>query len=185
MNPSTQDIIDGIRMTPAKTVFVLPNNKNIYLVALQAAKLVKDRHVEVLNTKSVPQGISAMISFSPEASLEDNLSAMNSAIDSVTSMSITHAIRNTTIDGEKIENGQMLGLVNGSIDCVADSTLECFEMLSAKMTDASFITIFYGSDVTEELAQKAETIALSKAPDAEVVIISGGQPLYEFIVSVE
>ena len=185
MNPSTQDIIDGIRMTPAKTVFVLPNNKNIYLVAIQAAKLVKDRHVEVLNTKSVPQGISAMISFNPEASLEENLSAMNTAIDGVTSMSITHAIRNTTIDGEKIENGQMLGLVNGSIDCVADSTLECLDMLCNKMTDASFITVFYGEDVSEEIAQKAESIIKSKTVDAEIVVVSGGQPIYDFIISVE
>ena len=185
MNPSTQDIIDGIRMTPAKTVFVLPNNKNIYLVALQAAKLVKDRHVEVLNTKSVPQGISAMISFMPEASLEENLSAMNAALESVTSMSITHAIRNTTIDGEKIENGQMLGLMNGSIECVADSTLECLEKLCEKMTDASFITVFYGSDVSEEAAQAAEALVQSKNPDAEIIVVSGGQPIYEFIISVE
>ena len=185
MNPSTQDIIDGIRMTPAKTVFVLPNNKNIYLVALQAAKLVKDRHVEVLNTKSVPQGISAMISFMPEASLEENLSAMNAALEFVTSMSITHAIRNTTIDGEKIENGQMLGLMNGSIECVADSTLECLEKLCEKMTDASFITVFYGSDVSEEAAQAAEALVQSKNPDAEIIVVSGGQPIYEFIISVE
>ena len=185
MNPSTQDIIDGIRMTPAKTVFVLPNNKNIYLVALQAAKLVKDRHVEVLNTKSVPQGISAMISFSPEASLEENLLSMNSSIEAVTSMSITHAIRNTTIDGEKIENGQMLGLMNGSIECVADSTLECLEMLCDKMTDASFITLFYGSDVSEEMAQSAEALVQTKNSDAEIVVVSGGQPLYDFIISVE
>ena len=185
MNPSTQDIIDGIRMTPAKTVFVLPNNKNIYLVALQAAKLVKDRHVEVLNTKSVPQGISAMISFSPEASLEENLAAMNQALEAVTSMSITHAIRNTTIDGEKIENGQMLGLMNGSIECVADSTIECLEKLCEKMTDASFITLFYGSDVSEETAQKAEALVQSKNSDAEIVVVAGGQPIYEFIISVE
>ena len=185
MNPSTQDIIDGIRMTPAKTVFVLPNNKNIYLVALQAAKLVKDRHVEVLNTKSVPQGISAMISFSPEASLEENLAAMNAALESVTSMSITHAIRNTTIDGEKIENGQMLGLMNGSIECVADSTLECLGMLCERMTDASFITLFYGADVSEELAKEAESLVQSKTVDAEIVLVSGGQPLYEFVISVE
>ena len=185
MNPSTQDIIDGIRMTPAKTVFVLPNNKNIYLVALQAAKLVKDRHVEVLNTKSVPQGISAMIAFSPETSLEENLAAMNSALESVTSMSITHAIRNTTIDGEKIENGQMLGLMNGSIECVADSTLECLDMLCDRMGDASFITVFYGSDVSKEIAQEAEAIVQSKNSDAEIIVISGGQPLYDFIISVE
>jgi DAK2 domain fusion protein YloV len=185
MNPSTQDIIDGIRMTPAKTVFVLPNNKNIYLVALQAAKLVKDRKVEVLNTKSVPQGISAMLSFNPEATCEENLEAMNTALEGVTSMSITHAIRNTTIDGEKIENGQMLGLVNGSIDCVADSTLECLDMLCNKMTDASFVTVFYGADVTEETAQRAEAIIQSKTVDAEIVVVSGGQPIYDFIISVE
>ena len=185
MNPSTQDIIDGIRMTPAKTVFVLPNNKNIYLVALQAAKLVKDRHVEVLNTKSVPQGISAMISFNPEASLEENLAAMSSALENVTSMSITHAIRDTTIDGEKIENGQMLGLMNGSIECVADSTLECLEKLCDKMTDASFITVFYGSDVSEDIAQKAESIIQNKNSDAEIIVVSGGQPIYDFVISVE
>ena len=185
MNPSTQDIIDAIRMTPAKTVFVLPNNKNIYLVALQAAKLVGDRHVEVLNTKSVPQGISAMISFSPEASLEENVEAMNAALEAVTSMSITHAIRNTTIDGEKIENGQMLGLMNGSIECVADGTLECLEMLCDRMTDASFITLFYGADVSEEVAQKAEALIQSKTVDAEIIVVSGGQPIYDFIISVE
>ena len=185
MNPSTQNIIDAIRMTPAKNVFVLPNNKNIYLVALQAAKLVTDRHVEVLNTKSVPQGISAMIAFNPEGTLEENLEGMLAAIDGVTSMSITHAIRNTTIDGEKIENGQMLGLVNGSIECVADSTMECLEMLCGKMTDASFITLFYGADVTEEDAVKASELVQDKAGDAEVILVSGGQPLYEFIISVE
>ena len=185
MNPSTQDIIDGIRMTPAKNVFVLPNNKNIYLVALQAAKLVKDRHVEVLNTKSVPQGISAMISFNPEGSLEENLEAMNTALEGVTSMSITHAVRDTTIDGEKIENGQMLGLVNGSIECVADSTLECLSMLCDKMIDASFVTVFYGADVSDDTVASAEALIQSKASNAEIVIVPGGQPLYDFIISVE
>ena len=185
MNPSTQDIIDAIRMTPAKTVFVLPNNKNIYLVAVQAAKFVNDRAVEVLNTKSVPQGVSAMLAFSAELSTKENLSAMEQAIDSVMSMSITHAIRNTTIDGEKIENGQMLGLVNGSIECVADSTMECLEKLCDKMTDATFVTLFYGADVSEEAAKKAEELVQSRAIDAETVLIDGGQPLYDFIISVE
>ena len=185
MNPSTQDIIDGIRMTPAKTVFVLPNNKNIYLVALQAAKLVKDRHVEVLNTRSVPQGISAMLAFNPDAAVDENLAAMNAALDAVVSMSITYAVRDTTIDGEKIENGQMLGLMNGSIECVANSTLECLDMLCDRMNNASFITLFYGSDVSEETAQAAEALVQSKNSDAEIVVVSGGQPLYDFIISVE
>ena len=185
MNPSTQDIIDGIRMTPAKTVFVRPNNKNIYLVALQAAKLVKDRHVEVLNTRSVPQGISAMLAFNPDAAVDENLAAMNAALDAVVSMSITYAVRDTTIDGEKIENGQMLGLMNGSIECVANSTLECLDMLCDRMNNASFITLFYGSDVSEETAQAAEALVQSKNSDAEIVVVSGGQPLYDFIISVE
>ena len=100
-------------------------------------------------------------------------------------MSITHAIRDTTIDGEKIENGQMLGLVNGSIECVADTTLDCLEMLTAKMTDASFITLFYGSDVAEDTAQKALELVQNKTCGAEIISVSGGQPIYEFIISVE
>ena len=185
MNPSTQDIIDGVRSTPAKTVFVLPNNKNIYLVAAQAAKLVKDRKVIVLNTKSVPQGISAMIAFNPDADTEENTAVMEESLEHVTSMSVTQAIKSTTIEGEKIRNGQMLGLMNGSIECVANSTLECLDMLSEKMTDASFITIFYGIDVTDEEAKIAESSIRAKHEDAEITVISGGQPLYDFIISVE
>ncbi len=185
MNPSTQDIIDGVRSTPAKTVFVLPNNKNIYLVAAQAAKLVKDRKVVVLNTKSVPHGISAMIAFNPEASVDENTAVMEETIQHVTSMSVTQAIKSTTIEGEKIKNGQMLGLMNGSIECVANSTLECIDMLSNKMEGASFITIFYGIDVTNEEAKIAESSIRAKHEDAEITVISGGQPLYDFIISVE
>ena len=185
MNPSTQDIIDGVRSTPAKTVFVLPNNKNIYMVAEQASKLVKDRKVVVLNTKSVPQGISAMISFNPEAGLEENLAEMEGAIANVTSMSITQAVRNTSIDGESIKNGQMLGLMNGAIECIADSTQECLNKLSEKMGDANFITLFYGADVSEDAAKYAEDSIRAKHVDAEVTLISGGQPLYDFIISVE
>ena len=185
MNPSTQDIIDGVRRTPAKTVFVLPNNKNIYLVAVQAAKLVNDRKVVVLNTKSVPQGISAMIAFNPEGSVEENVEGMEAAIEAVVSMSITQAVRNTTIEGANIKNGQMLGLMNGSIECVADSTQECLDKLSDKMDGASFITLFYGIDVSDEEARVAEGAIRAKHEDAEVTVISGGQPIYDFIISVE
>ncbi len=185
MNPSTQDIIDGVRKTPAKVVFVLPNNKNIYLVALQAAKLVKDRQVVVLNTKSVPQGISAMIAFNPEADVEENTTELELAIGNVTSMSITQAIKSTTIEGEKIKNGQMLGLMNGAIECVANSTHECLQMLTDRMDNASFITLFYGIDVTDEEARIAEGTIRAKHEDAEITVINGGQPLYDFIISVE
>ena len=185
MNPSTQDIIDGVRRTPAKTVFVLPNNKNIYLVAAQAAKLVKDRAVVVLDTRSVPQGISAMLAFNPEADTSENTAAMEEMIKNVTSMSITQAVRSTSIEGEKIKNGQMLGLMNGSIECVADSTQECLDKLSDKMENASFITLFYGIDVSDEEAKVAESSIKAKHSDAEVTVINGGQPLYDFIISVE
>ena len=185
MNPSTQDIIDGVRRTPAKTVFVLPNNKNIYMVAEQAAKLVKDRKVVVMNTKSVPQGISAMICYNPDGSLEENLEEMNNAIANVTSMSITQAVRNTTVNGEKIKSGQMLGLVNGAIKHVANSTLECLEKLAGEIEGASFITLFYGIDVTLENAKIAEASLRAKQPDAEITLINGGQPLYDFVISIE
>ncbi len=185
MNPSTQDIIDGVRRTPAKTVFVLPNNKNIYMVAEQAAKLVKDRKVVVMNTKSVPQGISAMIVFNPEGNVDENVAAMNEAVEGVTSMSITQAVRNTSIGGEKIKSGQMLGLVDGKIKCVADTTQQCVEKLVDKMENPSFVTIFYGIDVTYENARIAESAIRSKHQDAEVTLICGGQPIYDYVISVE
>ena len=185
MNPSTQDLIDGILSTPAKTVFVLPNNKNIYLVAVQASKLVKDRDVIVLNTKSVPQGISAMLAFEPEASAEENLEAMEASISAVTSMSITHAVRNTTIDGEKIKNGQAIGMLNGSIECVTNSSIDCVGKLASKMRSPSFVTIFYGADVSESDAKDAENAIRVRHEGAEIVSICGGQPVYDFIISVE
>lgn len=185
MNPSTQDIIDGVNGTPAECVYVLPNNKNIYLVAAQAAKLVKDKKVIVLNTRSVPQGIAAMIAFNPDGSEEENLAAMNEAISRVVSMSITHAIRDTTIEGQKIEDGQMLGMVDGNIECACNSSMECLGKLADRMQDASYIMLFYGSDVSEEDASRAEAELREKVGDAEVALIPGGQPIYDYIISVE
>jgi DAK2 domain fusion protein YloV len=186
MNPSTQDIIDGVNMTPAETVYVLPNNKNIYLVAVQAAKLVSDKKVVVLETRSVPQGISAILSFDPDASEEDNTAAMQDAIGGVISMSVTHAVRDTTIEGRKIEDGQMLGMLDGKINCVANSSLECLEALIENAKDSAFITVFYGEDIDEETAAKAEEILQAKLPSAEeITVIPGGQPIYDFIISAE
>jgi dihydroxyacetone kinase-like predicted kinase len=185
MNPSTQDIIDGVNKTPAEIVYVLPNNKNIYLVAKQAAKLVKDKKVVVLETRSVPQGICAMLAFDPEADEETNTTAMQEAAVAVTSMSVTHAVRDTTIGGEKIEDGQMLGMVDGAINCVADTPESCIEKLTEKMVGAFYITVFYGEEVTEEQAEKTVAIIKSAVPDAEIVCIPGGQPIYSYIISVE
>ncbi len=186
MNPSTQDIIDGVEKTPSEIVFVLPNNKNIYMVAEQAAKLIENKKVIVLATKSVPQGVSAMLSFDPEASLEDNLEAMNGAIAAVISMSVTQAVRDTTLDGEKIENGQFLGLVNGAISCVQDTVEACVERLAENAVGKSFITVFYGEGVSEEDAEKCASMLRAKADRfAEVNLICGGQPLYPYIISLE
>ncbi len=186
MNPSTQDIIDGINMTPAECVFVLPNNKNIYLVATQAAKLVSDKRVEVLSTSSVPQGISAMLSFDPDATVEENLEAMQQAVTGVTSMSTTYAVRDTELEGFHISEGQILGLINGKIFCVADSDEECLNMLSKKMGEPSFVTVFYGESVSAEQSAASVEIIKSEIPeDTEITVINGGQPLYNYIISVE
>ncbi|MBR6681262.1 MAG: DAK2 domain-containing protein [Clostridia bacterium] len=185
MNPSTQDIIDGVMATPAKNVFVLPNNKNIYLVAVQAAKLVKDRNVIVMETRSVPQGISAMIAYNADASVEENVAMMNDAIAAVKSISVTHAVRDTVIEGERIENGQMLGMLDGKIAHVADTSEECIENIVSGMTNASFVTVFYGEDISEDQANGVVDIISAKLPDAEIVVVNGGQPIYTYIISVE
>ena len=185
MNPSTQDIIDAINATPAQNVYVLPNNKNIYMVAEQAAKLIKDRKVYIIPTKTVPQGISSMIAYNPDASAEKNFADMEAAIENVTSMSVTSAVRNATVEGEQISDGQMLGLVNGSIDCVADDSAECLRKLAQKMTEASFVMVFCGEGVDEDGAALAESVIKEAAPMAEVAIMQGGQPLYPYIISVE
>ncbi len=185
MNPSTQDIIDAVNLTPAEYVFVFPNNKNIYMVAEQAAGLVRDRKVIVIPTRSVPQGISAMIAFNPDATPEDNAAQMEEAITHVVSMSVTNAVRDTTVEGERIENGQMLGLVDGGIDCVANSSKECLEKLADKMTDAAYILVFLGEDVPQEETAEVEAIIRKKAPLCDIAVMSGGQPLYPYIISVE
>ena len=185
MNPSTQDIIDGVNATPAETVYVLPNNKNIYLVAVQAAKLIKDKKVVVIANRSVPQGISAMLAFDPSADEDTNTAAMEEAVKNVVSMSITHAVRDTTIEGINVANGQLMGLVDGSISCVADTAEECLAGLAEKMTDACYITVFYGEEVSDEQAEKAADIIRAANAGAEVVCINGGQPIYSYIISVE
>lgn len=185
MNPSTQDIIDGVLRTPAEIVYVLPNNKNIYLVAAQAAKLIKEKKTIVLETRSVPQGVSAMLVFDPDGDEETNTAAMIEAAGSVVSMSVTYAVRDTVIGGEKIENGQMLGMVDGAIEFVADTSEDCLRKLTTKMDGASFITLFCGEDVSDEQQARAEQIIRDAVGGAEIVSIKGGQPIYSYIISVE
>lgn len=186
MNPSTQDILDAILQTPAEVVFVLPNNKNIFLAAAQAAELAEDRTVVMLETKAITQGIAAMMSFDESASLEENVEAMKAAMKNVTTISITYAVRNTTVDGMPIRKGQKLGLVNGKIRCVTDHSRDCALHLTEYIEHAAFITIFYGEAVSEEKAERMLASLREKLGyDKEYVLIPGGQPLYDYIISAE
>ena len=186
MNPSTDDILKAIERTPAEIVFVLPNNKNIIMAAEQAAPL-SDKQVVVIPSKTVPQGITAMLNFDPSMDLEDNVAAMNDCLDSVTTMQITYAARNSDFDGFEIHEGDYLGLIGGSL---LGTSRDITELL-AKMADQvaaggqEFVNIFYGSDISEADAEAAAEIFRAHAPNAEVNVLSGGQPIYYYLISAE
>ncbi len=193
MNPSTDDILQAIEATPAKVVYVLPNNKNIILAAEQAVPLA-DREVRVLPTRTIPQGISAMLSFDPEASVEDNLLAMTKAVDNVSTGQITYAARNSDFDGHQIEEGQILALDNNKLSFVDTDVRHavvklCRNLVNARRLsgrDTSFITMIYGEDVTEEQAEEMSAAVSEKVGgDIDVTVVRGGQPVYYYILSVE
>ena len=186
MNPSTQDIIDAVLKTPSEIVYILPNNKNISMVAKQASEIVTERKVIVLPTESVPQGMSAMIAFNPDAEVEQNTKDMKFAYEMVTSMSVTYAVRDTQIDRFTIKKGQFLGLVENKIACVTDTREACIKQLSRGMTGASFVTVFYGENISDEDAENAAEIISNKVGGAcEVAMLPGGQPIYDYVISVE
>lgn len=186
MNPSTQDIINAVMSTPSEYVFVLPNNKNICMVANQAAQIVTERKVVVIPTETVPQGIAAMIAYNPDGEIDGIVSEMKDAMAMVTSMSVTFAVRDTQIDRFSIAKGQFLGLVEGKIACIANDSTSCVKQLTRGMTGATYVTVFYGEDVTAEKAEEIEKMISEKVgDDCEVVMLYGGQPLYDYIISVE
>lgn len=186
MNPSTQDIIDGVNSTPSKYVYVLPNNKNIYMVACQAAEMITEKQVIVLPTKSVPQGISSLIAFNPDADEATNTAEMTAAIENVRTAQVTYAVRDTTIDGMPITSGQLMGLVDGKIICSVDNEQECIAAIGTEFANASYITVFYGAEIDEARAQAAVAILQEKiGSGAEIVLINGGQPIYDYIISAE
>ena len=185
MNPSMQDILDAVNKTPSEIVYVLPNNKNIDMVATQAAEASEEKQVIVIHTKSVPEGISALLVFDETAEAEDNTYAMGEAITHVKSLSVTHAVRDACIDGIAVRSGQSMGLVGGKIRSVGNTNSECVEKLLTYMNDATYITIFYGVDAPEYEADKICNMITEAAPEAEVVLARGGQPLYDYIISVE
>ena len=188
MNPSTQNIIDAVLKTPAECVFILPNNKNICMVAKQAAELVKERRVIVIPTETVPQGISAMLAFDPEADCEPEaiVNSMKEAYYGVTTMSVTYAVRDTSVGRFRIEKGQYLGLVENTIACVAKTNRDCMEQLIRGMADASVITVFCGENISEDEAAYIEGRICERIGKlCDVTVIPGGQPIYDYIVSVE
>ena len=186
MNPSTQDIIDAVMKTPAEIVFILPNNKNICMVANQAAQIITERRVIVIPTETVPQGMSAMIAYNPDAEVDDVVAGMKEAMGMVTSMSVTYAVRDTQIDRFNIKKGQFLGLVEGKIACVSNDSYSCAKQLVRGMTGAMYITVFYGEGVSAEQAEKyGELISERVGGGCDVAVLYGGQPLYDYVISVE
>ena len=187
MNPSTEDILKAIHATPAQNVFVLPNNKNIIMAAEQAIKLA-DRNVCVLPSRTVPQGIAAMLAFDPDAELEQNQVNMSNALDTVSTGSITFAARDSDYDGHAIREGELLALDNGKLSFTdTDLARTCSKLVKQMLSrSSSFVTVYYGEDVTPEMAAQAEGAIRQRLPeDVELTVLNGGQPVYYFIISVE
>ena len=186
MNPSTDDILKEINRAPASTVFVLPNNKNIIMAAEQCVPL-SDKRVVVIPTKTVPQGISAMLNFNPEDSVEILEGSMNEAAANVHTAMVTYAARNSDFDGHEIHAGEYLALLDGALLGSYSSEKTLFKELSWAFDDLSpeFITVYYGRDVNEAAANEAAETIGGCFPDAELSVVNGGQPVYYYMISVE
>lgn len=187
MNPSTDDILRAILSVPANTVFILPNNKNIIMAAEQAVKLT-DKNVCVLQTRTIPQGIAAMMAFDEYSGLAENRIAMTKAFEKVSTGLVTFAARNSEFEGHSIKEGEILALDNGKLSFTEKDINRAALKLTKKLAKngASYVTVIYGSDVTEESAESLQQTLQSKLSDKiEVMLINGGQPVYYYIISVE
>ena len=187
MNPSAQDIADAIIKINAENVFVFPNNKNIILAAEQSKSLVEGKKINVVPTKSIPQGISAALAFNPEVSADENLINMLHAIDNVTSGQVTYAVRTTKVDGFSLNKGDIIGLDNKKILAHGKDIAAVTAKLIDKLRDQShsLINLYYGSDVTEEDASALQAKIQETYPDLDVELFFGGQAIYYYIVSLE
>ena len=186
MNPSTQDILEAVNKVPAETVFVLPNNKNIIMAAQQVDALTP-KNVVVIASKTVPQGVTAMLNFNPEGSVEENTQAMTDVLGSVETMQITYAARNSDFDGYDIHEGDYLAMVGSGLFGTSKDITVLLKGLAEKVRDEGreFITIYYGADTKEKHAQKAADLFADICPGADVNLISGGQPVYYYMISAE
>ena len=187
MNPSTEDMLNAIEKVNADTIFILPNNKNIILAAEQATQLVENKKVMVVPTKTVPQGLTALINFVPEKSAEENLESMTQEMERVKTGQVTYAVRETSIDGHEIKQGDIMGIGDKSILSVGTDLQETTKDMIGKLVDdeSELISIYYGSEATEEQAEEIVSYIEEEYPDLEVEVQMGGQPIYYYVISVE
>lgn len=187
MNPSTEDMLNAIEHVNAKTVFILPNNKNIIMAANQAVDLVEDKQIIVIPTKTIPQGITALVNYIPDHSAEENKEQMMAEIENVKTGQVTYAVRDTEIDGKTIKQNDFMGIGDKSILSVGtDLRATTLEMVDAMVDeDSAIVSIYLGSDSDEDSANELATAIEEKYPDVEVEVNDGGQPIYYYVISVE
>ena len=186
MNPSTQDILEAVNTVPAETVFVLPNNKNIIMAAEQVDAMTP-KHVVVIPSKTVPQGVTAMLNFNPEGTVEENTQTLTEALGTVDTMQITYAARNSDFDGYDIHEGDYLALYGSQLFGTSQDIKVLLRSLAEKVRDdgKEYVTIYYGADVKEKHAQKAADLFADICPNADVNLLNGGQPVYYYLISAE
>ena len=187
MNPSTEDMLNAIEHVNAKTVFILPNNKNIIMAANQAVDLVEDKQIIVIPTKTIPQGITALVNYIPDHSVEENKEQMMAEIENVKTGQVTYAVRDTEIDGKTIKQNDFMGIGDKSILSVGtDLKATTLEMVDAMVDeDSAIVSIYFGSDSDEDSANELAAAIEEKYPDVEVEVNDGGQPIYYYVISVE
>jgi dihydroxyacetone kinase-like predicted kinase len=186
MNPSTQDILEAVNKVPAEPVFVLPNNKNIIMAAQQVDALTP-KNVVVIPSKTIPQGVTAMLNFNPEGTNEENVDAMTESLATVDTMQITYAARNSDFDGHDIHEGDYLAIYGSALFGTSQDIKELLRSLAEKVREAEkeYITIYHGADINEEQAQEAADIFAEVCPNADVNLLNGGQPVYYYLISAE
>ena len=187
MNPSTEDMLNAIEKVNAKSVFILPNNKNIIMAANQAVSLVEDKQIIVIPTKTIPQGITALVNYIPDHSVEENKEQMMAEIENVKTGQVTYAVRDTEIDGKTIKQDDYMGIGDKSILAVGkDLKQTTLEMVDAMVDeDSAIVSIYFGSESSEEKAEEIASAIEEKYPDVEVEVNDGGQPIYYYVISVE
>lgn len=187
MNPSTEDMLNAIEKVNADTIYILPNNSNIILAAEQAMRLTKDKEIIVIPSKTVPQGITAMINFMPDKSAEENKQRMIDEMQNVKTGQVTYAVRDTSMDGKEIKAGDIMGIGDKTIMAVGSDIADVtFELVESLMTDESeLVSLYFGEEMTEEAAQELADRITEKYEDVDVEVHPGGQPIYYYVLSVE